>query len=143
MAFKRGESGNPGGRPRGAKNLVTQQEFITALHNVQKKRKINLLERFFERALKSDTVLIAVMKKLIPDLKALDMRLDLLVMQNKISGEEAKEIRSKLANRMDPTQKLRKEISVNDDDFIDVNPLPNNLAEAVMNEVEEDEEDED
>lgn len=138
MAFKRGHSGNPNGRPKGSKNLVTQHEFMEALRRVEGKRKIHLLERFFERALKSDTVLIAVMKKLVPDLKALDMRLDLLVSQNKISGDEARDIRKKLADRMDPSGATRKELP-DADDFIDVNPLPKNVAEKVMEEIEDDE----
>lgn len=138
MAWKRGESGNPKGRNKGTKNLVTQQEFIQALRNVEKKRKINVLERFFERALKSDAVLVAVMKKLVPDLKALDMRLDLLVSQNKITGDEAIQIRNKLADRMDPSGAARKALPQEEDaEFVDVNPLPQNVSEEIMEEIDE------
>lgn len=134
MAWKPGESGNPDGRPKGSHNLVTQQEMMTALRNVEKKRKINLLERFFERALKSDAVLVAVMKKLVPDLKALDMRLDLLVMQNKMSEGEAAIIRDKLASRMAIPGGTEDRIlpSVEDAGFVDVNPLPSAVAKEVV-----------
>lgn len=133
MAWKPGESGNPDGRPKGARNRVTQDEFIAALRKVERRRRINLLERYFERALKSDTVLVSVMKKIIPDLKALDMRLDLLVMQNKLTSGEAGSIREKLAARFNADKSSGFPEPVGNDDFVDVNPV----SEAVSNQIKE------
>ncbi|MEK7631874.1 MAG: hypothetical protein AAB445_03340 [Patescibacteria group bacterium] len=49
------------------------QEMRTALAAVQKGKKRTLLEHFFERAYKDNRVLIAAMKKLLPDLANVEL----------------------------------------------------------------------
>lgn len=139
--WKPGESGNPKERPKGSSS-VTQEEFMKALRNVESDRKINLLEHFFKRALKSDTVLVAVMKKLVPDLKALDMRLDLLIMQNKLSHDEAGIIRGKLAKRFKSGDQEVLPEPVKDDGFVDVNPVSQSVADQIVQEIEDEDEEE-
>lgn len=63
MAFKKGQSGNLNGRPKGSKNTFTIDSFRQAIRNVEEKDQVNILEHFIRRALASDTVLIALMNK--------------------------------------------------------------------------------
>ena len=68
MTFKPGKSGNPLGRP---KNPAVD-ELKKAIEKVQKGEDCTLLEHFVKRAYENDAVLIAVIKKLLPDLKTVD-----------------------------------------------------------------------
>lgn len=68
MVFKPGESGNPEGRP---KNPAIE-ELRNALEKVQNGDGSTLLEHFVKRAYESDAVLIAVVKKLLPDLRTVE-----------------------------------------------------------------------
>lgn len=60
-------AGNPGGpgRPRGP---GLSQRLLEAIQSVEARHRKPLLEHFVERAYTSDRVLIALLKKLIPDL---------------------------------------------------------------------------
>lgn len=49
-------------------------ELKTAIRTVEKRRKRRLLEHFIERAFKNDTVLIALLKKFVPDITIKDIR---------------------------------------------------------------------
>jgi hypothetical protein len=63
--FRKGESGNPKGRPKDP--LIA--EMREALETVEKKKHKKLLIRFFEQAFTNDKVLIAAVKKIAPDLQ--------------------------------------------------------------------------
>jgi hypothetical protein len=64
--FKKGEIGNPKGRPKGSYDLTA--EFIRTLRKVEKDKGITLIEHFAEQAYKDKKVLVAAVKKLLPDL---------------------------------------------------------------------------
>jgi len=63
MAWKKGESGNKNGRPK----KPEIEELRKAIKAVEIKKDIKLLEHFVERGYKSDQVLVALIKKLVPD----------------------------------------------------------------------------
>lgn len=74
MAFKKGQSGNPNGRKKGVPNKRT--ELMNAIKYVQgtkdpntKKKRKKLLVHAIEKAYEDNTVLIALLRKLIPDMK--------------------------------------------------------------------------
>ena len=68
MTFIPGRSGNPNGRPKNP----AANELRKAIIKVQKGEDCTLLEHFVIRAYKNDSVLIAVVKKLLPDLKTVE-----------------------------------------------------------------------
>lgn len=77
MAFKKGQSGNPRGRKKGVPNKRT--DLMNAIKYVQgtkgpdgKKRK-KLLVHAIEQAYVDNVVLVAVLRKLVPDQKTLEV----------------------------------------------------------------------
>ncbi len=67
--WKPGVSANPNGRPKGSLNKATQfqQELHEALELCKKDKNKSFLQHFVERGFKSDTVAIALSKKILPD----------------------------------------------------------------------------
>jgi hypothetical protein len=63
--FKPGQSGNPEGKKTGTKSYITLLE--EAVKNYETAKGRNLFDRLIERAFVNDSVLIAVIKKFIPD----------------------------------------------------------------------------
>jgi len=61
----KGKSGNPAGRPKGSYAIHTQLE--KAIEGVGKDKKIDIYKHFVERAYDNDTVLVALLRKLVPD----------------------------------------------------------------------------
>lgn len=64
--FKEGNPGGPG-YPKGTKNYLTRLE--EALEKYRKDYDRDLFDRFVERAFRSDKVLIAALKKFVPDME--------------------------------------------------------------------------
>lgn len=75
MAWTKGQSGNPSGRPISENRRLLEKAIAT----VERKRKKKFWLHVVERAYDDDGVLKAVLDKLVPDLKALEGVLDLNV----------------------------------------------------------------
>ncbi len=67
-SWKPGQSGNPLGRPKNS----AKDELDRSIRRVQDKKNKKLLDHFVERAYEDNTVLIAVIKKLVPDIKFIE-----------------------------------------------------------------------
>lgn len=65
------EKGNKYGKGRPKKPEIEQLRL--AIKSVQKDKDFTLLEHFVEQAYKDNTVLVALMKKLVPDCKQVDL----------------------------------------------------------------------
>lgn len=67
MAWKKGQSGNPLGRQKGIRSEA--EKLRQAVKKVEKERGVDFYQYFCERALEDNHILIALMKKLVPDMK--------------------------------------------------------------------------
>ena len=70
--WKKGVSGNPNGRPK----KPEIEQLRTALQRAKVKDNFDLLEHFIKRAKVSDQVLIALAKKVLPDMKQADVNVN-------------------------------------------------------------------
>lgn len=70
MGWKKGQSGNPGGRRKGRTPAIEMLE--AAIKAESAKRKKSLYQHMVERAFEDDTVLVALCRKFLPDLKSID-----------------------------------------------------------------------
>ena len=75
MAWKKGQSGNPKGRQKGIRSEA--EKLRQAVKKVEKERGIDFYQHFCERALEDNHILIALMKKLIPDMKQIEQDVEL------------------------------------------------------------------
>lgn len=63
--FVKGQSGNLNGRPKGSYAIHTQLQ--KAIEKVGRDKSLDVFEHFVTRAMENDTVLIALLRKLVPD----------------------------------------------------------------------------
>jgi hypothetical protein len=96
--FKEGNPGGPG-RPRGSAYI---EDLRQAIEEVEAEKKKSLWKRLVERAFIKDSVLIAIVKKFIPDLKSLEIKdggqdqLKVIIMERGYSKKEEAFIDSKI-----------------------------------------------
>ncbi len=98
MGLKPGMTNNPDGRPVSETTLLRN-----AIKGAQQYHRLTILEHFIERAYINDNVLKAVMNKIAPDLKSLDINALVASVSGEMTREEAKEIRGKLLARFSGT----------------------------------------
>lgn len=102
--WKKGQSGNPNGRPRAPE--VAQLR--AALDKALKKHNLSFLEHFVNRAYENDVVAIALAKKLLPDLNIVEGEGFQTIVQNIIHYADT---RSPNSGKRVPASSLGTEIS--------------------------------
>lgn len=71
--WKKGTAPNPKGRPKGSTNKIPWSDLQKALKEVEKEKGKTLIKHFIERAFDDDGVMVSAMKKMLPDLKSIDI----------------------------------------------------------------------
>ncbi len=97
-------NGNAKGRPKGSLNRYSIAELQQAIGKVEntkvgKKKRSALLVHYVEEAYKDNSVLISLMKKMLPDLKSIEATGGILV--GSMDEDTAKSIQKKLKKRFD------------------------------------------
>lgn len=100
--FQKGKSGNPKGRPKlGSTKLDKLHTAISYYQMGVKPNPKDPVGQFIKQAFKNDTVLIALMKKLYPDLKSIEQ---ITVASDSMTEKEAADIKKEIAKRFETKQ---------------------------------------
>jgi len=95
----KGQSGNPNGRPKGSKNKFSIKRLTEALERMADTAGYDsTYDKVAEQFFKNDHVLIAMMKKLLPDLKSLEARIE---QPSSEDDEKMAEIRKEYVKRFE------------------------------------------
>lgn len=97
--WKKGHSGNPTGLRKGERPELTLSELVNAIRTEEKKHRKTLLAHLVSRAYKSDAALGVLLKKLLPDLKAIEALIGRV--EGQMLTEDAESIRQKLKDRFE------------------------------------------
>lgn len=103
--WKKGHSGNPTGLPKGERPELTLSELVGAIRKEEKKHRKTLLAHLVSRAYESDAALGVLLKKLLPDLKAIEALIGRV--EGQMSAEDAESIRQKLKDRFNLSKKTK------------------------------------
>jgi len=115
--FLPGHCANPLGRPKLQQTRLEQ--LLRSISRVETKRGRSLLDHYVQRAFENDAILINVMKKLLPDLKAISvLELDAASMDD----SKAAEIRTKLRERFEMAMATLNQRIESEHEGIRVNP---------------------
>lgn len=97
--WKKGHSGNPTGLRKGERPELTLSELVEAIRHEERKHRKPLLSHLVSRAYKSDAALGILLKKLLPDLKAMEALIGRV--EGQMSSEDAESIKQKLKERFE------------------------------------------
>lgn len=90
--FVKGVCANPKGRPKGSKSVLSVCSLRDALKVVEKEKKKRILVHAWERAYENDAVLIALLRKFIPDAETIEEQEEKLIDQTFIFENEPKRV---------------------------------------------------
>ena len=75
MPWEKGQSGNPRGRQKGIRSEA--EKLRQAMRKVENERDVDFYQHFCERAFEDNQILVALMKKFVPDMKQIDSEVNM------------------------------------------------------------------
>jgi len=104
--FQKGEVSNPKGRPKGTKNkwsvTALEKAFAKAAKTHGKK---NILEHLADKAYNDNNLAIALLKKMMPDLKSFDAFIGIL--EGSVDESTLDAIRTRLKTRLEQINNMK------------------------------------
>ena len=74
MPFKKGQSGNPAGKKKGTVDFISQLK--AEIKEVEKEKGVSLIKFAVQKAYTNPQVLIAILKKIIPDMSQSEIKIE-------------------------------------------------------------------
>lgn len=102
MPFKKGKSGNPNGRPVGAKSKW-KKRLEKAISDAEVRNNQKIFDRLLDMAWKDKTLMAVVLKKLVPDIRHFDHN----IITHKTHDEWVKAIQEKFTDGVDEKKSSR------------------------------------